>query len=155
MSAAAPTRRVVKAGAAAPSQSTPTLADRLDEWLVLWGDWVRAYSANSVSTKNLGGVAFKDVPSNRQWQTTLEVLEDLKLEDRTLRDLDACIADLIKLHYLILHWHYARAYKRRGPAVWRHNQLPADASPEYDALLADARAALAVKVTARHVLIPE
>ena len=155
MSAAEPTRRVVKRGAAEPARCAPSLAERLEEWLVLWGDWVRAYQANTVARKSEAPRAWRDLPSARQWESTLEVLESLRLEDRTLRELDACVSDLAKLHYLALHWQYARAFRRGGPAIVRHQQLPDESSVEYSALLDDARAALARQVVARHVLIPE
>lgn len=158
MSAAAPTRKriVVKSGAAAPTRVSPALADRLDEWLALWGDWVRAYQANTVSTKSMQAGVFRDVATPRQWDTTLEVLESLRLEDRTLRELDACVSDLGKLHYMILHWHYARAFRTKRAATEYANQLlPADGSNEYEILLDAARTALAAKVVLRRVLVPE
>ena len=149
--------RVPKDRAAAPTQRAPSLAERLDEWLVMWGDWVRAFRANSEQNEALSSSsAFGDAPSPRQWETTLEVLEGLQLESRTLRGLDACVSELTKPHYLVIHWHYARAYKRRGVAnVLHNNQLPADRTPEYEALLDQARAALAVKVLRARVLVPE
>jgi hypothetical protein len=149
--------RVPKGSAAAPTRPAPTMAERLDEWLVMWGDWVRAFRVNSEQNEDLSrSAAFADLPSDRQWETTLEVLESLRLEDRTLRGLDACVSELSKAHYIVIHWHYARSYRRRGvPAVLSTYQLPKDGTAEYEALLDAARDALAIKVIRARVLIPE
>lgn len=148
-------RRIPK-GAAAPTRKPPRLAERLEEWLVLWGDWVRAYRGDNYSHSSFEPYEFRDVPSPRQWESTLEVLESLKLETRTLRGLDACIGGLASSHYIVLHWQYARAYWRRNlPDTLGLNKLPADGTPEYEALLDAAREALAAAVVRTGVIVEE
>ena len=149
--------RFRRAAAAPTRPAPPSLAERLEEWLVLWGDWVRAYRPNAEINKGLSATAFKDTPSSRQWQSTLDVLEEMRLEERTLRELDACISDLIRAHYLVLHWQYARAYKARQVQrqVFEHGQLPHEGTPAYESLLDAARASLATVVVRRRVIIPE
>lgn len=149
-------RRVPKC-AAAPTRKAPRLAERLEEWLVLWGDWVRAFhGTNTASRRAMELPEFRDVPSSRQWETTLEVLESLRLEQRTLMGLDACIGGLSAPHFVVIHWQYARAYWRRKlPDTLGLNRLPADGTPEYEALLDEARAALAAAVVRTGVIIEE
>lgn len=123
---------------------------------MLWGDWVRAYRARQEVDSDLQSRAFKDSVTPRQWETTLEVLESLRLEDRTLRGIDSCVSELPTALFLIVHWHYARALNRRaGAKVFRSPQIPEEGSAEYEDRLTAARNAVAAKALAKRVLIPE